>query len=216
MVDSEDSAPEGANEDRSGELDVRRRRLLDAAATVFLRFGFRKTSMEDVARASGMSRQGLYLHFATKEDLFRAAIQYLIDGALETATTCLTQEGITLEKRLVGAFDAVVGQFAGLLQGDAADLAMAAAELAGPLFAERERTFVAAVAESLETSGLVAAYTPAGLTARELAETLYATARGLKYGAGRTEFIEGMTVAVRAICLPLRASGANPDEGAPT
>jgi AcrR family transcriptional regulator len=50
---------------------------LAAAATVFLRFGYRKTAMEDIARAAGMSRQGLYLHYATKEELFRAADQVI-------------------------------------------------------------------------------------------------------------------------------------------
>jgi len=39
--------------------DLRRRRLLDVALATFLRFGFRKTSMEEVARAAGLSRQGL-------------------------------------------------------------------------------------------------------------------------------------------------------------
>jgi TetR/AcrR family transcriptional regulator, regulator of autoinduction and epiphytic fitness len=204
MADTNPSATGGMKDEHGTELDVRQRRLLDAAATVFLRFGFRKTSMEDVARASGISRQGLYLHFSTKEDLFRATIRHLFDSALKDASSCLSQREMTLEARLVGAFDGWAGRFAGVLEGDAADLAMAATELTGPLLAERESRFVAAVTEALQASGLVAAYEPAGLTARQLAETLYATARGLKHGSGRTEFVEGMTVAVRALCLPLR------------
>ena len=31
------------------------------------RYGFKKTSMDDVAQAAGVSRQGLYLYFDTKE-----------------------------------------------------------------------------------------------------------------------------------------------------
>ena len=38
------------------EAGVRRRRLLDAALNTFLRYGFRKTSMEEVARAAKLSR----------------------------------------------------------------------------------------------------------------------------------------------------------------
>ena len=54
-------------------------------------------------------------------------------------------------------------------------------------------------------SGLAAAYKAAGLGARQLADTLYATARGLKYAsATREQFVQGMTVAVRAMCAPLR------------
>ena len=46
--------------------DPRRSRLLEAALGVFLRYGYKKTSMDEVARAADLSRQGLYLHFATK------------------------------------------------------------------------------------------------------------------------------------------------------
>jgi AcrR family transcriptional regulator len=56
----------------SSESQTRPKNLLDASLSAFLRYGFRKTSMEEVARASHISRQGLYLHFQTKEDLFRA------------------------------------------------------------------------------------------------------------------------------------------------
>jgi AcrR family transcriptional regulator len=185
------------------EGEARRQRLLDAALTVFLRFGFRKTSMDEVARAAGVSRQGLYLHFSTKEELFRAAVEHLYGGALAEVTSALAADA-PLEKRLVGAFDAWVGRFVGALGGNAADLTAAADQLVGPLIAEREAMFVGAVARVLRASGLVAAYKPAGLTAKQLAETLHAAGRGLKYAGTREAFVEGMTVAVRAICLPLR------------
>ena len=44
----------------------------------------------------------------------------------------------------------------------------------------------------------------ARLTARQLAETLYATARGLKHGSSSEGFTRAMTVAVRAMCAPLK------------
>ena len=46
--------------------------ILDAALAVFCRYGYRKTSMLDIAQAAGMSRAALYLHFKNKEDVFRA------------------------------------------------------------------------------------------------------------------------------------------------
>jgi AcrR family transcriptional regulator len=180
---------------------------MDAALTVFMRFGFRKTSMDEVARTANVSRQGLYLHFATKEELFRASIQHFFDGALADANACLAEGALPLEKRLVGAFDAWLGRFVGTLGGNAADLAAAESEIVGPMAAEREGLFVDAVAKAVRTSGLMAAYKPAGLTARQLAGTLYATARGLKYSATRAAFVEGMTVAVRVMCIPLRETG---------
>ena len=46
--------------------------LLDGAMEQFARHGFAKTSMADIAKASGISRTSLYNHFPTKEDVFKA------------------------------------------------------------------------------------------------------------------------------------------------
>ncbi len=45
--------------------DARQAAVLEAAVGVFARYGYRKTSMDEVARAAGVSRQGLYLQFAS-------------------------------------------------------------------------------------------------------------------------------------------------------
>ena len=56
----------------------RRTEALDIASGLFLRFGYRKTSMDDVARAVGVSRQGLYLWFPNKQALFTATVEALM------------------------------------------------------------------------------------------------------------------------------------------
>lgn len=65
--------------------DSRREAVLEAAIGVFARYGFRKSSMDEVARAAGVSRQGLYLHFADKEELFRTAVAYKLQAQLTAA-----------------------------------------------------------------------------------------------------------------------------------
>jgi AcrR family transcriptional regulator len=187
-------------------VETRRRGLIDAALTVFMRFGFRKTSMEEVARAAQVSRQGLYLHFATKEDLFRAAVRTVLGDSLE-AVRAIVRGDLPLETKLVRAYDEWVGKYVGKMGAGAADLAEAASTLMGPIFAEHEEAFGEAIAKLLASARLAAAYKPAGLTARQLADTLSATARGLKYGSATRElFLRDMTVAVRALCAPLRES----------
>src|ERR1700733_12287314 len=59
-----------------------RDRILDAATQVFLRHGFRRSSIEQAAEAAGLTRQALYHHFKSKEALFRAVIELLYDNAL--------------------------------------------------------------------------------------------------------------------------------------
>ena len=50
--------------------EERKIQIIDAATTVFAKFGFGKTRMEDIAQESGLSKGALYLYFKSKEDLF--------------------------------------------------------------------------------------------------------------------------------------------------
>jgi len=45
-------------------------RILKAAEECFARYGFQKTSMEDIAREAGLSRRSVYRHFPDKTALF--------------------------------------------------------------------------------------------------------------------------------------------------
>ncbi|MGH8492107.1 MAG: TetR/AcrR family transcriptional regulator [Moraxellaceae bacterium] len=48
------------------------RRILDAAYALFLDFGFRRMTMEDVAKRVGVSRITIYRHYRDKDALFQA------------------------------------------------------------------------------------------------------------------------------------------------
>lgn len=186
----------------SDQEDLRRRRLLEAALATFLRYGFRKTSMEEVARAAGLSRQGLYLHFPTKDDLFGEVVRHELSTGLEAARAQLREGGAVLEARLLGAFDTWLGRYVGALGGDLADLHEAIAQY-GAVIAAHDEQFADAVARALRGSPIAALHKGAGLSARQLADTLVAAARGLKHCAmTRSEFRERMTIAIRALCAP--------------
>ena len=59
--------------------DERRTLLLEAARDLVIRHGYRKTSLEDVAQAAGMSRATIYNYFANKEEVFRSLIALEIE-----------------------------------------------------------------------------------------------------------------------------------------
>lgn len=193
------------HENPASAADPRRQRLLEAAHGTFTRFGFRKTSMEEVARAAGLSRQALYLHFATKEELFRAAVRHTLEVGRAAAKGHLDDESLPIDEKLVGAFDEWVGRWVGILGADVADLEEASHRLVGGLYEEYDARFHEAVAKVIRASALARAYKPAAVSPKELADTLGATARGLKHAAtSRADFRERISVAVRALCLPLR------------
>jgi AcrR family transcriptional regulator len=54
--------------------DSRRIQILDAAAGVFLRYGYARTTMNDIAEAVGCSRTLLYVSFPNKEAVFEAMV----------------------------------------------------------------------------------------------------------------------------------------------
>ena len=54
---------------------AKRRQIMDGARTVFLAGGFDGASMNDVARAAGVSKGTLYAYFNSKDELFEAIIR---------------------------------------------------------------------------------------------------------------------------------------------
>lgn len=67
--------------------------ILKAAMDVFSAYGFRKTSMDDIAQAAGISRPALYQVFRNKTDIFRAVSVSMLDHTIYEATTVLDGDG---------------------------------------------------------------------------------------------------------------------------
>ena len=82
--------------------EEKRESVFDAAGDVFASYGFRRTSMNDIAKAAGISRPALYLMFENKEDLFRQLAVYRQARATDEAVRVLSGNG-TLPERLIGA-----------------------------------------------------------------------------------------------------------------
>ena len=55
--------------------EERRRQIIESAATLFSRRGFRGTTTREVAQAVGVSEATVFKHFATKQDLYTAIIE---------------------------------------------------------------------------------------------------------------------------------------------
>ena len=55
--------------------DKRRRQIIDSARGVFASQSYWKVGTADLAKAAGISEPALYRHFASKKDLFIAAIK---------------------------------------------------------------------------------------------------------------------------------------------
>lgn len=183
----------------------RRDHLLEAAFGVFLRYGFRKTAMQDVATAAGISRQGLYLHFPAKEQLFVATVEWISGRILEEATAGLARPG-SLEDRLVSALTSWSGRFVGKIGPDATDLLETGHRLAGPVLADVDARFLTVFTAAIADARLAEAYHRMGVDtdASGLAWTLLATSHGFKSRAETAAAYEaGVRHAVQLLCAPL-------------
>lgn len=72
--------------ERQPEYDERKQReerILDAATVLLVRWGYRKTTIDDVAREAGVGKGTIYLHWKDKKELFRAVIWRVSEQASE-------------------------------------------------------------------------------------------------------------------------------------
>jgi AcrR family transcriptional regulator len=72
--------------------------ILEAARGRFLRFGPRKTTMDEVARAAGCSRTTLYAHFRNMEDLYGSLLDQDAEAFIRDASAAIESESSTGRK----------------------------------------------------------------------------------------------------------------------
>jgi AcrR family transcriptional regulator len=65
------------------EDSAKRRQIVEGARAVFLAQGFDAASMNDIARAAGVSKGTLYVYFKHKEQLFEAIVEQECEGQAE-------------------------------------------------------------------------------------------------------------------------------------
>ena len=168
---------------RPSRRDATREAILEAGLRCFGRDGYRRTALDRVAREAGISRAALYLHFANKEELFRALVGDLHGRALAEATAAADGAG-PLAERLATVMVAKTARFFDLLRASehaeefldenhrlcgeiSATFAAKHARLLGRMIA------AAAAAGEITLSGI-------GASATQVAELLLDTAEGIK------------------------------------
>ena len=180
---------------------ARQQQVLSVALEVFGRFGFRKTSMDEVARSADISRQGLYLYFASKEALFRAAVRQELDIALSEASRCLDEQDVALEDRVVAALDAWMGRFVGsVLASDIGNMLENSAMQLGDMAAEFSAAFEARLSSAIAAATTESDRRQLGVTPEEITGTLHAVGKGWRFQVdSRSEFVAKVTSGVRLV-----------------
>ena len=87
----------------------KRARILAAAEQLYLRYGIRRTSIDDVAREAGIAKGTVYLYYDSKETLNAAVVEKICADILADGHRAL-DEGGTLVQRVVAFLDAWKGR----------------------------------------------------------------------------------------------------------
>lgn len=166
------------------EKNFKRQQILEAALTAFSRYGFRRTTMNDIAQNTGMSRAALYLQFKNKEEIFRSLAVTLHEKAMADARQAIELES-PLAIRLLTAFRRKNEAFSFIYDSphgeELIDLGM---RVTADLASQAEADYIALIAiffEQAEANGEID-LSPLNLSSATCAELLVKSNYGLKMG----------------------------------
>ncbi len=80
--------------------EERQKQILDAAIAQFAQHGFHETRMEDIARASGLSKGAVYLYYKSKDAIIEALLRTLFSWELRGARVIIEGGGSAAERLL--------------------------------------------------------------------------------------------------------------------
>jgi AcrR family transcriptional regulator len=79
-----------------------------AGLQLFTKYGYRKTSIDDIAEAAQVAKRTVYLHFENKAAVFLAILEYLGDQVRQRCAAAETAGGTAVD-RLTGLLNAYFG-----------------------------------------------------------------------------------------------------------
>ena len=89
-------------------------RIVDATERLLARFGYDKTTVDDIATEAGVSKRTIYLHFAGKEDVALASIDRVVGRVTERLQQVAQSDARPADRvvemlvaRILGRFDSV-------------------------------------------------------------------------------------------------------------
>jgi AcrR family transcriptional regulator len=159
--------------DDNGDAQDRRGRILEGARAAFLRFGFERSSIADIAAGAGVSRTAVYHYFPGKEEVLQAVVDELHAKTLNDAGEAL-ERSKTLGEALTGLLEAKFGQTLAVVAESphGMELMDATNRLTGTATRAADDAFLALVVKALARYGRAKG-------ANAVADTLVAAAKGL-------------------------------------
>ncbi len=131
--------------------DDKRRRILAAATVLFSRYGFKRTSIDLLAREADVAKPTVYVYFEDKEAIFRAVVE-AVCAELLAAATHAAETDEPLEARLAAMLSAKFTRYFELVNASphAAELIDSQGRLGAEIVERADRAFVRLLIATLE------------------------------------------------------------------
>lgn len=201
---SDSSGAPGADE-ATGRIE----QIAEAALRLFARYGYKRSSMDDIAKEAGLAKATLYLHFKGKDEVFRAML-YLLGRRVEARCREVMTMKAPFPERLSALLQGHFGlAYASFGTGEhLPELKAVMASIAGPELQAFEQIFIGFAKRlfaEAEAAGEIA-LARSGLGLDELIASLIFAAAGAKLGAAPS--CEGYAERLEAIGKIFAASVA--------
>lgn len=187
-------------------MSDRENQIISAALKLFFRYGMGRTTMNDIAREAGMSRQTVYAAFANKEDLLRAATRYLADQTVTDLTSGFA-DAQNVRQKLDVIFESIAAKhFALVCNSPEADDVISGFNSACKVeLSESAQRYQTLIANELQP--YAANIAQAGMTIEHLAEYIWRMTKALKYEAEDERHLRALWQIQRTLLLQLLAPG---------
>jgi AcrR family transcriptional regulator len=155
-----------------------------AGLQLFTKYGYRKTSIDDIAEAAQVAKRTVYLHFENKAAVFLAILEYLGDQVQQRCAAAEAAGGTPVD-RLTGLLNAYFGMAFELFSQSEhmPELEETFAKLArariGELNNEYEDRIASFLRHSVKTGEI--GRPPQGLTVEQIVHILMRAAEGTKH-----------------------------------
>jgi len=81
-------------------IDDTKESILSVATRLFSRFGFHKTSMDEIAKIARKAKGSLYYHFASKEELFKEVVSVEMANLKNQLTIIVSNPGLNASDKI--------------------------------------------------------------------------------------------------------------------
>ncbi len=180
------------------------RQILDATIVLVGIYGMRKTSVGDIAERAALSRQTVYNLFANKDEIYRAAIEYLgaqwrakAKAGLEAADGLSEKLDVVFDVFTVDAF-----KFS-RSKPDAHDMFTEAHQVAGDVMQKFFRANRDIIADVLRP--YAANLKKNGLTVEQFADQIETACRGYKRDARSLKHLKTLLATQKRVVLMMTA-----------